>query len=213
MKTLKLNLTLVGVLVIMLFASSAFASATRMDDIPGSIPKIEEAQGFNYNIYAFKNALKFKLAFEGAHDEDVRVRIFDKSGNLVHKETLRNHSNINRNYDMTRVGAGIYKVEIEMGDLKAEHKVALGVSDNTDKTFQAYMSSTIKDGAIRVFYKNGKDVNITMRDTEGEVIYTETTNDTNMHAKKYNISALRKGTYVLTLTSGDRTIEKIYAVK
>ncbi len=211
MNTLKLKFSPIILFVALLFGQTTFASSTH--DGEEKLIKVTETQNFAYNVYAFRNALKFKLAFQNASEEKIVIKILDQTGKLVHKEVLKNQENLNRNYDLSKVGAGIYKVEIEMGELKAENEIAVGLSDNQlDNTFQAYISPVIRQNTIRVFYKNGADVNISMRDAQGNIVYQDSTKDANMYAKKYDVSSLKKGTYVLSLTSGDKTIEKIYSI-
>lgn len=82
----------------------------------------------------------------------------------------------------------------------------------TGQVFQAYISPTIKNNTIRVFYKNAANVNITIMDMEGNVVHQETTDDANMYVKKYDVSTLSKGKYILILKSGERTIEQTYSI-
>ncbi len=214
METLKVNFA-----VLMLFMGVLFSNLTFAAEYPTSddddTPKITATQKFAYNVYAYKNGLKFKVAFKNATEEVITIQIIDQKGNTIHKDVLRNQEQLNRDYNMEKIGAGIYTVKIKMGDLEAENQVALGVSDKSiDKTFQAYVSPVIKEDAVQVFYKNGSQgVSISFTDDKGNIIYQENTSDDEMYAKKYNISKLKKGIYILTLTSGNRTIEKIYNVQ
>lgn len=214
MKTSKVNFAVLMLLVAVLFSNTIFASNDPTSEEDDAV-KITESEKFTYNVYAYKSALKFKVAFKNATEDLIRIQVLDQKGNVVHKDVLKNKEQLNRDYNMEQVGAGIYTVKIKMGDLETENQVALGVSDKSiDKTFQAYVSPIIKDNAVRVFYKNGNQgVNISFTDAEGNTIYQESTSDNDMYAKKYNISKLKTGVYVLTLTSGDRTIEKIYNVQ
>ena len=127
MKTSKLKFVLTALLVAVMMGQTAFASTNHNDD-PNPI-KVKATESFVYKVYAFKNALKFKLAFKNVSEDKVIIRILDQKGRALYKEVLKNREIFNRNYDMSRLGAGVYKVEIGAGDLKAEQEIALGVSD------------------------------------------------------------------------------------
>jgi len=214
MKTFKVNFAVLAVLVTTLFSNLAFATNPEGGDDEEKVA-ITSTKKFAYNVFALKNSLKFKVAFKNASEDKITVRILDTKGTLIYKDILKDQEALNRNYDMRNIGAGIYKVQIEMGDLKAENEIAVGVSDKSiDKTFQAYVSPIIKENSVRLFYKNGHEgVSISFKDEDGNTIYEENTQDDDMYAKKYNISQLKKGIYTLMLTCGDRTIEKIYKVE
>jgi len=213
MKTLSKNLFAFLLAVAVLFGANAFAKTSTDDKNGITENKVVATEKFAYSLYAVKASMKFRLNFENQDGSPITVKIYDTQGKLAFTETLKNQTSAHRNYDLSETGKGIYKVEIIDGDFTAVQEVGIGVSINQGE-FKAYVSKTLSDGSLKVAYQNGSSdgVNIVLRDEKGNVVYDELSAN-EQYSRKFNLSKLSKGTYIISVTSGAKTVEQAYNVR
>ena len=212
MKTLSRKLFAILFAVATLFTTSAFANNGK-DDKGNDLQTVTTSEGFAYSLYAVKESLKFRLNFENQEGNNVIVNIYDANGALTFSETIRREKAARRNYDLSPVGKGIYKVEIIAGDFKTTREVGVGVKVN-QAAFNAYLSKSLNEGSLKIAYQNGDTdgVNIVLRDEKGNIVYDEySTNE--QYSRKFNLSKLSKGTYIVSVTSGKKTVEQEYKLQ
>ncbi len=214
MKTLSKNL-FAFLFAVVVLSTNTFAK-TATDDKNGIDEKVtitSDADKFAYSIYAVKESLKFRLNFENGDGTPVTINIYDAQSKLVFTETVRNHTVSYRNYDLTERGRGIYKVEIIDGDFTAVEEVGVGVKINQGE-FNAHISKTLKEGSLKIAYQNGspEGVNIVLRDEKGNIVYDELSAK-EQYSRKFNLSKLSKGTYIMSVTSGKKTVEQVYNIQ
>ncbi len=213
MKTLSRNLFAVIFAVAVLFSSNSFANGGN-DDKNGEKTSLVTTSGkFAYSMYAIKESLKFRLNFENEDGTAVKVNIYNPSGKLVFSETIKREVSARRNYDLTEMGRGTYKVELIDGDMVAVQEIGVGVKAKQGE-FNAYLSKDLTAGALKVAYQNGDSdgVNIILRDEKGNIVYDEMSAN-EQYSRKFNLSKLSRGTYTMSVTSGKKTIEQVYKVQ
>lgn len=98
------------VVVAVLALIATFAKAKPVDAPSGSYNKVAAAEKFAYGMYAIRQSMTIRLAFQNSTGGHVHVRIKDAQGTVIHRETLRNVSEMKRNYDLSAFGKGIYTV-------------------------------------------------------------------------------------------------------
>lgn len=205
MRTFK-NLTAFVLIMVLAGISSAFAA-----DGDKKTPKVTAKEKIGYSLYAVQNTMIFRFAFENESDENVKVSVYDEAGREVRSDVYRNESG-RIAYDLSAVGQGVYTVKIKAGDFVSERKLGLGVKEAAGN-FAAYVSPGLKDGHAVLACENGKGgIYISLTDSEGAILYSEHTSNTEI-ARKLDLNQLEAGTYNLQLTSGEKTVERIYVVK
>lgn len=183
-------------------------------DAPSGASKIVAAEKFAYGMYAIKESMKIRLAFENSTGNKVTVRILDAKGTVVYREELRNMTEMKRNYDMSSFGKGIYTMDITAGAFNVSNKVAVGGAQLTKAAFAAYISPEVKDGSVKVSFANAEEpVYIKIADRNGAVLYSEISESNQNYARRFNVSALQKGEYVLSISHGEKTLSQLYSIQ
>lgn len=183
-------------------------------DAPLDTSKVIAAEKFAYGMYAIKESMKIRLAFENSAGSKVTVRITDAQGNVLHREELRNMTKMKRNYDLSSFGKGVYTVDITAGEFRTSNKVAVGGAQLTKAAFAAYISSEVKDGFVKVAFANAEEpVYIKIADRNGAVLYSEVSEGNQNYARRFKVSALQKGEYVLSISHGDKTLSQFYGIQ
>ena len=176
----------------------------------GSDKKVKAENQVAVGIYSVENTLKFQFAYENKTGKNLTISIYNEAGERVQKNTFGNKEGKVR-YDLSDIGQGEYTVKIKAGDFRTERKIGIGVELPSE--FNAYISSKLTNGKITLAYENAQSgAYISLTDNKGAILYSEHTT-LSAAARKLNLSALEAGTYNLQLTSGDKTVEKIYTVK
>jgi len=212
MKTLSKSLFALLLSFATLFCSNTFAN-TNTDDKNGADAKVVATEKFAYSLYAVKESLKFRLNFDNENGTPITVKIYDTQGKIAFSETIRQQTKLARNYDLAELGKGIYKVEIISGDFVTTQEVGVGIRANLGE-FNAYISQTLSEGSLKVIYQNGNSdgVNIVLRDEKGNVVYDELSAN-EQYSRKFNLSKLSRGTYIMSVTSGKKTVEQVYKIQ
>lgn len=212
MKTLSKKLFAILFAVAVLFSTNSFAG-NETDDKGNPKQLVTTSEGFAYSLYAVKETLKFRLNFENQDASNVTVNVYDANGKLAFTETIKREKQARRNYDLSELGKGIYKVEIIDGDFSTTREIGIGVKIGHAE-FNAYLSKSLNDGSLKLAYQNADTdgVNIVLRDEKGNVVYDEYSAN-EQYSRKFNLSKLNRGTYTMSVTSGKKTVEQTYSVQ
>ncbi|MCU0451339.1 MAG: hypothetical protein MUC97_16115 [Bernardetiaceae bacterium] len=207
-KSLVLGLGLLSVNLAYANPTEEPPSTTRTE--PSRVVALEK---FAYGAYAIKDQLKLRLAFENQTGQAVSVKIYDENERLVYRDQLnRRVTALKRNYDLSELGKGQYRMDIQCGDFTASNPLSVGVRQLTGN-YSAYLSAQLKNGKMQVAFQNAAtDVYVTLVDDNGAIHYSEHLNEANF-ARRYDLSRLRAGTYTMMVTCGNRTVEQTYVLK
>ena len=104
MRSINHRLFLPAVVAVLILVST-FAKANS-SDVPLNTNKVVAAEKFAYGMYALQGQMKIRLAFENSTGSEVYVRISDSKGSLIYRETLRNLTELKRNYGLSAIGKG-----------------------------------------------------------------------------------------------------------
>jgi hypothetical protein len=208
---MKKHIHKVFALLLTVFALSTAHANDRKPGEPRDEQKVVPLEKFAYSVYALKDQLKFRLAFENTAAERVTVRIFDRQNRLVHTDVVRKQTGLKRDYNLSALGKGEYQMSILCGEFSATNRLFVGTQPVQGK-FGAYLSHHLKNGKMQLAFQNaGDDVYITLTDAQGTIHYSEVVNELNF-ARRYDLSRLRPGEYTMSITSGDKTVEQVYKV-
>jgi hypothetical protein len=199
-------------LLLTVFALSTAHANDRKPGKPAEESRVVPLEKFAYSVYARKDQLKFRLAFENTAAERVTVRIFDRQNRLVHTDVMRNQTGLKRDYNLEALGKGEYQMSIVCGEFSATNRLFVGTKPVEGK-FGAYLSNQLKDGKMQLAFQNASDdVYITLTDAQGTIHYSEHLVGEVNFARRYDLSRLRPGEYTMSITTGDKTVEQAYKV-
>jgi hypothetical protein len=197
-------------LTVMAFTSAQATDKTPKDDQPAEESKVVALEKFAYSVYSIKDKTKFRLAFENQDAQQVVVRIFDNRNRLVHTDRLKRKTALKRDYNLSEVGKGQYRMDIRCGEFTASNTLYVGMQPVAGK-FDAYLSHSLKQGKMQIAFQNAtEDVYVTLTDANGVIHYSEHLVDSPNFARRYDLSRLRPGEYTMSVTMGDKTMEQTY---
>ncbi|WP_020532940.1 DUF3244 domain-containing protein [Flexithrix dorotheae] len=196
-----------------LFSSSAavFANTNTGND-PIDDKKIKESSNIQYSIYPLKNTTKIRVAYEKKGKEKVTIKIYDDKKNLIFTDIQRNNTELKRNYDLGKIGNGVYFVKIKSGEFETQHKIFVGKKQV--KTFESYLSASATNNKIRIAFQNATNpVKISITDEKGKNLYDKTLFDTENFSSLFNLAPLDKGNYTVSISSNGNVTEQSYTIK
>lgn len=212
MKTVLKPVVFVFFLLALAHAVLAGNDERRNEVAPEKDNKVVALDKFAYSLYAVSDKSKMRLAFENLSQEDVVVKIYNNDNALIHSERHRKTEGLKRDYIMSEIGNGSYRMDIKCGDFVASRQVSIGMTANAGP-FVAHVSHVVKDGKIQVAYQNGQEgVYIALTNQNGAVLYTERTEAQSNFARRYDLSRLQPGEYTMTVICGSKTIEQTYVI-
>ncbi|MBX2843548.1 MAG: DUF3244 domain-containing protein [Flammeovirgaceae bacterium] len=196
-----------------LFSSSAavFATTNSGND-PIDNKKIKESSNIQYSIYPLKNSTKIRVAYEKKGKEKVTIKIYDDKKNLIFTDIQRNNTELKRNYDLGKIGNGVYFVKIKSGDFETQHKIFVGKTQI--KAFESYLSASATNNKIRIAFQNATNpVKISIIDEKGKNLYDKTLFDIENFSSLFNLTPLDKGNYTVSISSNGKVTEQNYTIK
>jgi hypothetical protein len=197
---------------VLLFAA-AFQLATAKEIDPKAPTGIAPTAKFAYSLYALSSSVKFRLAFENQAASPVKVKVFNQAGKLVYTDHIKGATELKRNYDLSTLGRGVYTVEISNGEFKTSDRVAVGGAKLNPVAFNAYISPSLTNSAFKLAYEGGSEgVYITVSDAQGTILYSEYSQSDNF-ACRYNLASLKPGSYSVSVSSGDKSLEQVFVIK
>lgn len=190
-------------LALVLFTNLAFA-----DHEEG---KVLASEKFAYSLHSSKNSLKIHFTFDNESGQEVKVRIFDQEGEEVKTDLLKSKKS-EVDYDLEQSGKGVYRIEVKAGKFKSTQTFAVGMEVESNP-FYAVLDD-LQDKNLNIKYENGvKGVYIRLVDEKETIIYSEKTNDEANYSRKFDLSGLKKGKYLLQVFHEDQIVEKAYEIE
>ncbi len=189
-----LNLPIILTLVVLLSFNAAFAS----DDFP-------------YILHGMGKSSKIYFAYNQKPEGAVSLRIFDEKGFMIYTSTMHDARKAVL-FDLKEFGTGKYKVEISAGGTTESKEVSVGDSKKLGNA-KMVLPKEVKKNQVEVIYlNNDSEVVISITDSRGNVVYTETS-DLKNYRRLFNTSKLAKGTYSFRMEQDGQVITETYTVE
>ncbi len=161
-------------------------------------------------VEAVPNSIKFLLKFENEKQENIKVKIYNSDLKLVHSESVGKKVQIQRMYNMSKLGEGTYTVLIEGKTYNEKRTVVLKKALKND--FIAVFSPEATNDKVFASVENNKGtVKLTLTNLEGRILYEETINEESKE-RTLNLTDLKKGTYFLQIIGQDKTSYQTYYI-
>lgn len=189
---------------LMLSGAMVFGSLTTFannDPKNKNLIKVEKTAGLKHQLNPVANSMKVVLGVMMDQSQQLRLEVFDSKDKLVHKETYNDTDGFIQLFDMQALGEGEYLFRITSGNTSYIDKVVVGERAQEVEPFQAYISE-VKDSRLKFSYADAKgDVVLSVQDSNGKTIFTESLGKDFSSSGIANISKLDKGTYTFELSS------------
>jgi len=193
---------------LMLSGAMVFGSLTTFaNNNPNNNPKnknlikVEKTAGLKHQLNPVTNSMKVVLGVMMDQSQKLRLEVFDSKDELVHKETYNNTDGFIQLFDLEALGEGEYLFRITSGNTSYIDKVVVGERAPEVEAFQAYISE-VEDSRLKFSYADAKgDVVLSVQDSSGKTIFTESLGTDFSSSGIANISKLDKGTYTFELSS------------
>jgi len=177
---------------------STFAS---YDSNNNPLIKVEKTANLQHELNAVTNSMKVVLGVMLDQSQKLKLEVFDGKDNLVYEDTYNNTQGFIQSFDMKALGEGEYLFRITSGNTSYIDKVVVGERAPKVEAFQAYISE-VEDSRLKFSYADAKgDVVLSVQDSNGKTIFTESLGKDFSSSGIANISKLDKGTYTFELSS------------
>ncbi len=192
---------------ILILAVSLFTNTIKADN--GSF-SYDLGGGTNVKISAILNTKAIVVSFTNVTEEGVTVSLEGEEGLLVTDKVIA-RPNYSKKYNLINLGAGSYRVIITKKATKTiqpfeltANNVVLFESERKEK----FMPSINQKGAkidVNVLLGNYANIKVNIYDNEGRKVYDDINYVIlNLH-KRYDLSKLPSGGYVVEVLAGDET--------
>lgn len=146
----------------------------------------------------------YKVIYQAAKEENVKIQIFDEVDQLVYKENFKS-SGFVKKFDLSNLPKGTYEMQVATADELYIETLTLG-----DVSGFNFILTPWEGKAISVVgsHKDGKDVTLLILDDARNQVYKESFEDTHQVHKKYNFSNLKSGAVTFLLYHDDQLIKE-----
>ena len=192
---------------ILILAISLFTNTIKADN--GSF-SYDLGGGTNVKISAIQNTKAIVVSFTNVTEEGVTVSIEGQDGLLVTDKVIAK-PNFSKKYNLINLGAGSYSVIITKKATKTIQPFELTANDvvlfETERK-EKFMPSINQKGAkvdVNVLLGKYSNIKVNIYDNEGRQVYNDINYVVlNLH-KRYDLSTLPSGAYVVEVIAGDDT--------
>jgi hypothetical protein len=183
----------------MVFGSTvSFANNGPIDN---DLIKIEKTASLQHELNPVTNSMKVVLGVMMDQSQRVRLEVFNSADQLVHKQSYNDTDGFIQMFDMKALGEGEYFFRITSGNTTYIDKVVVGEKAPSEEAFQAYISN-VEENKLRFSYADAKgNVVLSVKDSRGEIIFTESLGKDFSSSGMANLSKLDQGEYTIQLKS------------
>lgn len=198
---MKSPLILVVALVATLFSQTALANTNERNfDLGGTTVKISSVE---------KSVI---VNLGSVQKEEISVSIEDFYGNVLITESVKNHSNFVKKYNVSKLESGQYAITITKKTLRTvqpftvSYEGAVTMSDVEKK--EKFIPVLVQNGNkldVNVLLGNYNNITVKILDNEGRSALDDRNYVVLTMHKRYDLSKLPAGSYVAEVTAGDET--------
>jgi hypothetical protein len=192
---------------IVAIALSIFTFTAKADNVERSF-KIE---GTNINITAIDNSKTVMVTLTNTATGDLTVVLEDASGTKYATDAIKSSARFAKKYNLSQLEAGNYRLVVTKNAFKTiqpfeltNRAVILNELERKDK-FLPTISQKDNKMDVNVLLGNYSNVIVKVYDTEGKLAFTDKNYVVLTLHKRYDLSKLAKGSYVVEVLAGDET--------
>lgn len=168
-------------LSILTLAVAVSGTALAIDDKPKNSP---------VGMAVVKSETGFKLFYKGNKPSDVTVKIYDKNGDQVFSETLKNQDSFMRPYNMNTLTEGEYTVELSSSEGKAKEKITHSTKEETGRMMDLVRVKDSDKYLLRVANKGNELLDVKVYDAFDKLVYENDEKISGDFAKLYDLGRI-----------------------
>jgi hypothetical protein len=171
---------------------------------------VTAGEQFAFSLFPVAGSQKLHFTYVNSDQQRVTVRFYDQKGNLIATDALKNAEGYHKLYKFETLGNGSYTVEIVCGNITEQRTISLGKGQG-NQAFLAFISPTLRDNKVKVAFQHANSpVVVAVKDIRGQILYSQEITPAQNFASLLNLQRLQKGEYIVSVTDGNRSFEKVY---
>lgn len=170
-----------------------------------------ELAGSNVRISAVANTKAVTLNVNNLQNDVLEVSLEDAQGVVLYSETAKNTNSFTKRLSLINLEAGNYILTIKKNLVKTVQPFELTetsviISENERK--EKFLPNIVQKGKkldVNVLLGNYSNVHVLIYDNEGRVVFEETNYVVLDLHKRFDLSKLGSGIYLVEIVAGDET--------
>lgn len=146
---------------------------------------------------------QFKLIYKGTGDEPISIQWIDENNQIVYKEKVTSKNAFVKQYNLSTLPDGSYRVVVTSEDFSYEEEIILGDLSNMKFVLRELDQKNI---LLTGFKPEHKDVKLHVYDDEMNQVYFEEYEEGSVIQKKYNFEELNSGRVTFIFTHRGETV-------
>ena len=183
------------------------------------MPLMSFAGGFPYVKLMNKENKVLTLRVSSNTSEQVKIYIKDQTGQTLYAENVENQEGILKIFNLKNLKSGNYSVELESSfnieilPIQIKKDTIEIIETEFSTVYKPYIKLNQK-GMIdfNLLNLNTENTSVLITDDKGIVVYKESLGRETELKKRYDVSALDKGTYHMFVQKGNRSFEQAIAL-
>jgi Secretion system C-terminal sorting domain len=199
---MKLQFSFLSLLAVLTFTNTFATSNNPTNEEPTTNTKVE--------IIGSEIEKSLLIEFSNIKEEDVTVSIMNDEGATVHIDKAKNIKAFNKKFNLEKLEKGKYTLKVVRENCKTTQlfevtKKGIVIKENDRKeVFAPIVKQEDSKFDVTISIIKNK-YNILVLDLNGNIVFEETQKGLNQLNKRYNMSNLTKGEYLLQITIDGET--------
>ncbi len=207
MKKITTTITAAAMCFVMLFSTSTVFAANNnnTEDII-----VEETTAVKYSINPLSEVETVAFGLMLKEKGNVKINILNMNGDVLHTFKQSKTEGFMGQFNLKALGEKEYVFEITANGQTFKEKVSFKKQDNTE--LNAYISDAEASKVKLSFFEPEGSVYLKVKNTDGEVIYSNKLSEKYSYSGIVNLEELKKGSYTIELINGEKTMSKAVIV-
>jgi hypothetical protein len=188
-------------------ALSIFATSANAENVE----RILKIEGTNITITAVENAKTVSVSLNNNANGDMSIRLEDASGEVFATDNVKPTAHFAKRYNLTQMETGKYRIVLTKNAVKTiqpfeltSRDIILNESERKEK-FLPTISQKGKKMDVNVLLGNYSNIIVNMYNNEGAKAFSDKNYVVLTLNKRYDLSNVTAGTYVVEVIAGDET--------
>ena len=168
-------------------------------------------EGTNINITAIENSKTVVVTLNNTATGEMTVVLQDASGNTFTTDKVKSNAHFAKKYNLSQLEMGNYRLVVTKNAIKTIQPFELTnknvVLNELDRKEKFLPTVTLKNGKldVNVLLSNYANINVKVLNNEGTPIFSDKNYVVFTLNKRYDMSKLPSGTYIVEVLAGDAT--------
>jgi hypothetical protein len=188
-------------------ALSIFATSANAENVE----RILKIEGTNITITAVENAKTVLVSLNNNANGEMSIKLEDASGEVFATDNVKPTAHFAKRYNLSQLETGNYRIVLTKNNVKTiqpfeltNRDVILNESERKEK-FLPTISQKGKKFDVNVLLGNYSNIIVKMYNNEGTKVFEDKNYVVLTLNKRYDVSKVAAGTYVVEVIAGDET--------